>query len=63
MIRNSPTGFDELQMRAFWREWDKRMTGTEHPPEVPIMERAGRVDLPYHTRILGNRTDGVEVSS
>ncbi len=57
MVRNSPTGFDELQMRSFWREWDKRMTGTEHPTEVPVVERAGRVDLPYHLRIRGNRSE------
>jgi p-cumate 2,3-dioxygenase subunit alpha len=37
---------DELQMRTFWREWDRRMTGTEHPPEVPPTLRSGRVGLP-----------------
>jgi p-cumate 2,3-dioxygenase subunit alpha len=37
---------DELQMRTFWREWDRRMTGTEHPPEVPQTPRSGRVGLP-----------------
>ena len=37
---------DELQMRTFWREWDRRMTGTEHPPEVPQTLRNGRVGLP-----------------
>ena len=38
---------DELQMRAFWREWDRIMTGTEHPPEAPVLQRAGRVAQPY----------------
>lgn len=42
-----PTFADELQMRTFWREWDRRMTGTAHPPEVAITPRAGRVDWPY----------------
>ena len=37
---------DELQMRTFWREWDRRMTGTEHPPEVVPIGRRGRVGLP-----------------
>jgi hypothetical protein len=34
-------------MRTFWREWDRRMTGTVHLPEVPLYERAGRVGWPY----------------
>ena len=38
---------DELQMRAFWREWDRIMTGTEHPPEAPVLQRSGRVAQPY----------------
>ena len=37
---------DELQMRTFWREWDRRMTGTVHPPEVGRLSRRGRVGLP-----------------
>lgn len=40
---------DELQMRTFWREWDRRMTGTVHPPEVVRMGRMGRVALPGQT--------------
>jgi p-cumate 2,3-dioxygenase alpha subunit len=47
MARQHPTAVDELQMRTFWREWDRRMTGTVHPPEVPLTPRAGRVDWPY----------------
>jgi benzoate/toluate 1,2-dioxygenase alpha subunit len=50
MVRTSPLFTDELQMRAFWREWDRRMTGTVHPPEAPVVERAGRVDMPYPDR-------------
>ncbi len=37
---------DELQMRTFWREWDRRMTGTVHPPEVQPTGRSGRVGWP-----------------
>ena len=37
---------DELQMRTFWREWDRRMTGTVHPPEVAPLGRRGKVGLP-----------------
>lgn len=37
---------DELQMRTFWREWDRRMTGTVQPPEVAPSPRSGRVGLP-----------------
>jgi p-cumate 2,3-dioxygenase subunit alpha len=40
---------DELQMRAFWREWDRIMTGTVHPPEAPVLQRSGRVAQPYPT--------------
>jgi p-cumate 2,3-dioxygenase subunit alpha len=47
MVRKQPNFADELQMRTFWREWDRRMTGTVHPPEVPPTPRAGRVDWPY----------------
>jgi len=47
MAREHPNFADELQMRTFWREWDRRMTGTVHPPEVPRYERAGRVGWPY----------------
>jgi p-cumate 2,3-dioxygenase subunit alpha len=47
MVRDRPNFADELQMRTFWREWDRRMTGTEHPTEVPVTPRAGRVDWPY----------------
>jgi benzoate/toluate 1,2-dioxygenase alpha subunit len=47
MVRERPTFTDELQMRVFWREWDRRMTGTVHPPEVPLTPRAGRVAWPY----------------
>ncbi len=53
MVRANPLTTDELQMRTFWREWDRRMTGTVHPPEVPVAPRAGRVALPYETRALG----------
>jgi p-cumate 2,3-dioxygenase subunit alpha len=37
---------DELQMRVFWREWNRRMTGTEHPPESPVLGVRGRVGWP-----------------
>ena len=37
---------DELQMRVFWREWDRRMTGTEHAPETPQLGKRGRVGWP-----------------
>jgi len=50
MVRANPLTTDELQMRTFWREWDRRMTGTVHPPEVPVSPRAGRVALPYEAR-------------
>ena len=55
MSRLSPTYSDELQMRTFWREWDRRMTGTAHPLEVPVAERSGRVDWPYDERGRGDR--------
>ena len=55
MVRQSPTYSDELQMRTFWREWDRRISGTEHPAEVPVTDRAGRVDWPYEGRQAGNR--------
>jgi p-cumate 2,3-dioxygenase subunit alpha len=50
MAGGSPTTLDELQMRTFWREWDRRMTGTRHEPEVPVNQRAGRVAWPYESR-------------
>ncbi len=37
---------DELQMRTFWREWDRRMTGTVHPQEVEQTGRSGRIGWP-----------------
>lgn len=37
---------DELQIRTFWREWDRRMTGTVHPREVEPIGRRGRVGWP-----------------
>jgi benzoate/toluate 1,2-dioxygenase alpha subunit len=37
---------DELQMRVFWREWDRRMSGTVHPPETEPLGRRGRTALP-----------------
>jgi p-cumate 2,3-dioxygenase subunit alpha len=37
---------DELQIRTFWREWDRRMTGKVHPPEVSVTGRQGRVGWP-----------------
>jgi benzoate/toluate 1,2-dioxygenase alpha subunit len=49
MVRDRPNFADELQMRTFWREWDRRMTGTAHSPEVPVTPRAGRVDWPYES--------------
>jgi benzoate/toluate 1,2-dioxygenase alpha subunit len=49
---------DELQMRCFWREWDRLMTGTEHPPEAPVVPRSGRVGWPYPPR-SGRTREGV----
>ena len=46
MSRDRKIFTDELQMRTFWREWDRRMTGTVHPPEVLPMGVRGRVGLP-----------------
>ncbi len=37
---------DELQMRVFWREWNRRMTGTDHPPETAQLGRRGRIGWP-----------------
>jgi p-cumate 2,3-dioxygenase subunit alpha len=37
---------DELQMRVFWREWDRRMTGTQHPLEIEQLGKRGRVGWP-----------------
>ena len=56
MVRTSPNFADELQMRTFWREWDRRMTGTQHQSEVPVTIRSGRVGWPYHDRPQGLRT-------
>jgi p-cumate 2,3-dioxygenase subunit alpha len=47
MVRDRPMFNDELQMRVFWREWDSRMTGAVHEPEVPVTVRAGRVALSF----------------
>jgi len=58
MVRTSPSFVDELQMRTFWREWDRRMTGTQHPGEVPVAVRSGRVGWPYEQRQPGLRTAG-----
>ena len=33
MGKEHPNGLDELQMRAFWRHWNKVITGVETPPE------------------------------
>ena len=49
MVRARPNFADELQMRTFWREWDRRISGTTHPPEVPVTPRAGRVAWPYES--------------
>ncbi|MFV0260223.1 MAG: aromatic ring-hydroxylating oxygenase subunit alpha [Acidimicrobiales bacterium] len=50
MVRDQPIFTDELQMRCFWREWDRLMTGTVHPDEAPVVPRAGRVGWPYPPR-------------
>ena len=50
MVRERPNFADEVQMRTFWREWDRRMTGTVHPPEIPQYQRAGRVGWPKFER-------------
>ncbi len=46
MSRDNKMFTDELQMRVFWREWNRRMTGTEHPPETEPLGRRGRVGWP-----------------
>ncbi len=46
MFREKKIFTDELQMRTFWREWDRRMTGTEHPIESPQLGKRGRVGWP-----------------
>ncbi len=46
MSTDSKPFTDELQMRTFWREWDRRMTGTVHPQEVQPTGRSGRVGWP-----------------
>jgi benzoate/toluate 1,2-dioxygenase alpha subunit len=51
MVRSQPNFADELQMRTFWREWDRRMTGTAHPREIALTPRGGRVDWPYPARV------------
>jgi p-cumate 2,3-dioxygenase subunit alpha len=33
MSKPEPSGADELQMRAWWRQWNKMITGEELPPE------------------------------
>lgn len=47
MVRDRPNFADELQMRVFWREWDRRITGTVHPSETEPLTRAGRTGWPY----------------
>lgn len=59
MVRDNPIFTDEVQMRTFWREWDRRMTGTEHPAEVPVTVRSGRVDWPYAERALRTEKEAV----
>lgn len=41
-----PTAVDELQMRAFWRQWNERITGEKSQPEGPR----------YDTSYLGGAT-------
>jgi p-cumate 2,3-dioxygenase alpha subunit len=41
MISPAPQATDELQMRTWWREWNRIMTGEELPPE-PHDELSGR---------------------
>jgi benzoate/toluate 1,2-dioxygenase alpha subunit len=33
MVSDRPSGMDELQMRAFWRQWNELMTGEPSRPE------------------------------
>lgn len=41
MGKERPAANDELQMRGWWREWNKRITGEELPPEAPIASPFG----------------------
>lgn len=34
MKLDEPSMDDEAQMRAFWREWDRRLTGSEQAQGV-----------------------------
>jgi hypothetical protein len=36
MSTSTPGFTEELQMRVFWREWDRLVNGQQHPLEVPL---------------------------
>lgn len=41
MGKDRPAANDELQMRGWWREWNKRITGEELTPERPVFSPFG----------------------
>jgi p-cumate 2,3-dioxygenase subunit alpha len=42
MESEAPTAVDELQMRAFWRQWNERITGEKSLPEGPRYDTSYR---------------------
>jgi p-cumate 2,3-dioxygenase alpha subunit len=42
MESEAPTAVDELQMRAFWRQWNERITGEKSLPEGPRYDSSYR---------------------
>jgi p-cumate 2,3-dioxygenase subunit alpha len=49
----TPTAVDELQMRAFWRQWNTVLTGQPARPEGP------RYDISYLGAAQGSAAGGV----
>ncbi len=60
MVKDHPTAMDEMQMRCFWRQWDRMITGTDHPEETFVVPRSGRSGWPYPPRPT-KAADDVEV--
>jgi len=53
MEADAPTAVDELQMRAFWRQWNQRVTGEKARTEGPR----------YDTSYLDGATDDAELQA